>query len=119
MKGSALSMQFQRGIRPNAKLILEALERGEDPLETVPIGSEAKGAGAKGQIFYLQNHKITISFCSTEPEIDIDDSQRSKNVSAPMPLLAASNSSSQLASRLTLTSSMMPERMESIARTSL
>lgn len=48
LKGHALSMHFQRNIRPASKLILEAIARGEDPAKTVPVGAEAKGSGAKG-----------------------------------------------------------------------
>lgn len=47
LKGHALSMYFTRHVRPNVKLTLEALARGEDPLETVPMGVEAT-KGSKG-----------------------------------------------------------------------
>ncbi|KAK0124024.1 hypothetical protein ONS95_009010 [Cadophora gregata] len=48
LKGHALSMHFLRNIKPTSKLILDAIARGEDPAKTVPVGGEAKGAGAKG-----------------------------------------------------------------------
>jgi hypothetical protein len=37
LKGNALFMHFSRHIKPGAKLILDALARGEDPLETVTV----------------------------------------------------------------------------------
>ncbi|CZR56747.1 uncharacterized protein PAC_06636 [Phialocephala subalpina] len=47
LKGNALGMQFLRNIKPNAKLMLEALERGEDPYETVIVAGDVKGGGGK------------------------------------------------------------------------
>jgi hypothetical protein len=37
LKGNALFMHFSRHIKPGAKLILDALARGEDPFETVTV----------------------------------------------------------------------------------
>lgn len=118
-------MQFLRNIKPNAKLILEALERGEDPYETVVVAGEVKGGGGKavgrkGQISPLAAalQRVFILFRG-ESETDINIVQKSKSASAPMLLLVASNSNSQLASSLTSNSSMMRERVELIARTSL
>ncbi|KAG4439123.1 hypothetical protein IFR05_005410 [Cadophora sp. M221] len=53
LKGHALSMHFQRNIKPASKLILEAIARGEDPAKTVPVGAEAKGSGAKEMVKYF------------------------------------------------------------------
>lgn len=39
-------MHFSRHIKPGATLILDALDRGEDPEKTVPFGNEAKGSRA-------------------------------------------------------------------------
>lgn len=48
-------MQFLRNIKPTAKLMLDALERGEDPYETVVVagkvnGGSGKVVGRKGQV---------------------------------------------------------------------
>jgi hypothetical protein len=48
LKGTTLQVHMSRSIRPNANLILAALARGEDPLDTVPIGTEANQEAAQG-----------------------------------------------------------------------
>jgi hypothetical protein len=49
LRGPTLSVYFTRNLRPNAKLIQEALARGEDPSVTVTLGVEAKVTVDKGQ----------------------------------------------------------------------
>lgn len=49
LKGATLAVYFTRNLRPNAKLIQEALARDEDPSVTVPLGVEVKVTGGKGQ----------------------------------------------------------------------
>ena len=47
LKGNALFMHFSRHIKPGAKLILDALARGEDPLETVTIDGVTRNPRSK------------------------------------------------------------------------
>jgi hypothetical protein len=60
-------MHFLRKINPGAKLILDALARGEDPLETVPIagvlGAPGSNAG-KGQTISIM---ISLHYFSLFP----------------------------------------------------
>ena len=65
LKGHALSMHFQRNIKPNSKLIIDALARGEDPLETVVLSGDGKIQGGKGQMLCIfQLHIFIILFRS-------------------------------------------------------
>ncbi len=62
LKANALSVYLTRNIRPNAKLIVDALARGEDPIDTVPIGSGDKVQGGNGQVFcFLQLQAFIMS----------------------------------------------------------
>lgn len=51
LKGGALAKHFSRAYKPNAQRILEALERGEDPLETIPMGDDVKGGKGQNSVF--------------------------------------------------------------------
>ena len=62
LKANALSMHFARNIKPNVKLVLEALARGEDPLEIVLMGHDAKGNN--GQTRYLSLELLSHSSCT-------------------------------------------------------
>jgi hypothetical protein len=67
MTGGALYKQFQRGIKPNTKLILEALERGEDPLETVSIGGDGKAKGQDSNLRAASHHVFLMSQKNSSP----------------------------------------------------
>jgi hypothetical protein len=56
LKGNALSMHFTRNIKPKAQAVLQALSKGEDPLDTVPMD------GSKGQILHPSSTKHITSF---------------------------------------------------------
>jgi len=58
LTGNALSTHFTRNIKPKAQAVLQALSKGEDPLDAVPI------YGSKGQILHTSSAKHTTSFRS-------------------------------------------------------
>ena len=62
LKGHALSMHFTRNIKPSASQVRAAVDRGEDPLETVSFG-EVKSSKGQTYLFLTIAH-YTFSFCS-------------------------------------------------------
>jgi hypothetical protein len=49
LKAGALSQHFNRDIKPNAKLIQDALSRGEDPIGVTLLENVRSGQPGKGQ----------------------------------------------------------------------
>jgi len=71
---------FTRNLRPNAKLIQEALARDEDPSVTVPLGAKAKVTGGKCQWNFYISSLAHLFFTPGQAEILIDILPRNPEV---------------------------------------